>query len=81
MEFIVEQRRWLLAIERPHSSSLTFLLGIQLAIVRLTPQHLPLRPFIAAILLWYTAVRYFSCSSRPPGARRSFRPNSRSSPT
>ena len=32
---------------------LTFLLGIELAIARLTPNPFPLRLFVSAILLWY----------------------------
>src|SRR5882724_1125802 len=59
MEFIVEQRRWLAWLSNVRIIVLTFLLGIQLAIVRLTPTSLPLRPFIAAILLWYTLSVFF----------------------
>jgi len=59
MEFIVEQRRWLAWLSNVRIIVLTFLLGIQLAIVRLTPSTLPLRPFIAAILLWYTLSVFF----------------------
>lgn len=59
MEFIVEQRRWLAWLSNVRIIVLTFLLGIQLAIVRLTPTTLPLRPFIAAILLWYTLSLFF----------------------
>ena len=59
MELIVEQRRWLAWLLNVRIIVLTFLLGIQLAIVRLTPTTLPLRPFIAAILLWYTLSLFF----------------------
>ena len=59
MEPIVEQRRWLAWLVNVRIIVLTFLLGIQLAIVRLTPTTLPLRPFIAAILLWYTLSLFF----------------------
>jgi two-component system sensor histidine kinase PilS (NtrC family) len=59
MELIVEQRRWLAWLSNVRIIVLTFLLGIQLAIVRLTPTTLPLRPFIAAILLWYTLSVFF----------------------
>jgi len=59
MELIVEQRRWLAWLSNVRIIVLTFLLGIQLAIVRLTPTTLPLRPFIAAILLWYTLSLFF----------------------
>jgi two-component system sensor histidine kinase PilS (NtrC family) len=59
MELIVEQRRWLAWLANVRIIVLTFLLGIQLAIVRLTPTSLPLRPFIASILLWYTLSLFF----------------------
>ncbi len=59
MEQILEQRRWLAWLVNVRIIVLTFLLGIQLAIVRLTPTTLPLRPFIAAILLWYTLSLFF----------------------
>ncbi len=59
MELIVEQRRWLAWLSNVRIIVLTFLLGIQLAIVRLTPNTLPLKPFIAAILLWYTLSLFF----------------------
>ncbi len=59
MEQILEQRRWLAWLVNIRIIVLTFLLGIQLAIVRLTPTTLPLRPFIAAILLWYTLSLFF----------------------
>ena len=59
MELIVEQRRWLAWLSNVRIIVLTFLLGIQLAIVRLTPSTLPLRPFIASILLWYTLSLFF----------------------
>lgn len=59
MEQILEQRRWLIWLVNVRIIVLTFLLGIQLAIVRLTPTTLPLRPFIAAILLWYTLSVFF----------------------
>jgi len=59
MDLIVEQRRWLAWLSNVRIIVLTFLLGIQLAIVRLTPTTLPLRPFIAAILLWYTLSVFF----------------------
>ncbi len=59
MELIAEQRRWLAWLSNVRIIVLTFLLGIQLAIVRLTPTSLPLRPFIAAILLWYTLSVFF----------------------
>ena len=59
MEQILEHRRWLIWLVNVRIIVLTFLLGIQLAIVRLTPTTLPLRPFIAAILLWYTLSVFF----------------------
>ncbi len=59
MDLIVEQRRWLAWLANVRIIVLTFLLGIQLAIVRLTPTALPLRPFIASIVLWYTLSLFF----------------------
>src|SRR6266849_7433443 len=59
MELIAEQRRWLAWLANVRIIVLTFLLGIQLAIVRLTSTTLPLRPFIASILLWYTLSLFF----------------------
>ena len=59
MELIVEQRRSLAWLSNVRIIVLTFLLGIQLAIVRLTPTTLPLRPFIASVLLWYTLSVFF----------------------
>jgi two-component system sensor histidine kinase PilS (NtrC family) len=59
MELIAEERRGLAWLANVRILVLTFLLGIQLAIVRLTPTTLPLRPFIASILLWYTLSLFF----------------------
>ena len=54
MNMIVEERSWLVWLVKVRIIVLTFLLGIQLAIVRLTPTTLPVKPFISVMLLWYT---------------------------
>lgn len=54
METVREDRRWLAWLVKVRILILTFLLGIQLAVVRLTPSTLPVRPFVLVILLWYT---------------------------
>jgi two-component system sensor histidine kinase PilS (NtrC family) len=54
MQSIFDDRLWLAWLVKVRIIILTFLLGIELAIARLTPSPLPLRLFIDAILLWYT---------------------------
>ena len=49
-----DERLWLNWLVKVRILILTFLLGIELAITRLTPTAFPLRLFINAILLWYT---------------------------
>jgi two-component system, NtrC family, sensor histidine kinase PilS len=53
MQSMFDERLWLAWLVKVRIIILTFLLGIQLAIARLTPSHLPLRLFINIILLWY----------------------------
>jgi type III secretory pathway component EscS len=48
-----DERLWLAWLVKVRILILTFLLGIELAISRLTPTPLPLRLFVNAILLWY----------------------------
>jgi two-component system, NtrC family, sensor histidine kinase PilS len=54
MQSMFDERQWLAWLVKVRIIILTFLLGIELAIARLTPSPLPLRFFINAILLWYT---------------------------
>ncbi|MBS1849584.1 MAG: PAS domain S-box protein [Acidobacteria bacterium] len=53
MQSMFDERVWLAWLVKVRIIILTFLLGIELAIARLTPTTLPLRFFINAILLWY----------------------------
>ncbi len=54
MQSMFDERQWLAWLVKVRIIILTFLLGIELAIARLTPSPLPLRLFIDTILLWYT---------------------------
>jgi len=54
MQSMFDERLWLAWLVKVRIIILTFLLGIELAIARLTPSPLPLRLFINTILLWYT---------------------------
>jgi two-component system, NtrC family, sensor histidine kinase PilS len=53
MQSIFDERQWLAWLVKVRIIILTFLLGLQLAISRLTPAPFPLRLFITIILLWY----------------------------
>ena len=53
------ERVWLAWLVKVRIIILTFLLGIGLAIVRLTHTNIPERGFISAILLWYTLAVFF----------------------
>jgi two-component system sensor histidine kinase PilS (NtrC family) len=53
MQSIFDERLWLAWLVKVRIIILTFLLGIELAIARLTPNSFPLRFFIECILLWY----------------------------
>ena len=54
MQSMFDERLWLEWLVKVRIIVLTFLLGIELAITQFTPTPLPMRPFISAILLWYT---------------------------
>ncbi len=54
MQSMFDERLWLAWLVKVRIIILTFLLGIELAIARLTPSPFPLRLFVNAILLWYT---------------------------
>ena len=49
-----DERTWLTWLVKVRIIIITFLLGIGLAIVRLTRTNVPEREFVSAILLWYT---------------------------
>ena len=54
MQSIFDERQWLAWLVKVRLIILTFLLGLELAIVRLTPVAFPLRLFVTVILLWFT---------------------------
>lgn len=53
MQSMFDERLWLAWLVKVRIIILTFLLGIELAIARLTPTPFSLRLFVNAILLWY----------------------------
>jgi two-component system, NtrC family, sensor histidine kinase PilS len=53
MQSIFDERTWLVWLVKVRVIILTVLLGIELAVARLTPTPFPIRLFIDAILLWY----------------------------
>ena len=53
MQSMFDERLWLAWLVKVRIIILTFLLGIELAIARLTPNPFPLRLFVNVILLWY----------------------------
>src|SRR5579862_6021291 len=59
MHTTFDERNWLAWLVRVRIFILTFLLGIQLAIVELTPTHLPVRLFLSTIVLWYTISLFY----------------------
>jgi two-component system sensor histidine kinase PilS (NtrC family) len=54
MQSMFDDRLWLAWLVKVRIVILTFLLGIELAIARLTPSPLPVRLFVQVVLLWYT---------------------------
>jgi two-component system sensor histidine kinase PilS (NtrC family) len=59
MQAMFDERVWLQWLVKVRIIVLTFLLGIELAITQFTPTPLPMRPFISAILLWYTISLFY----------------------
>ncbi len=59
MYSLFDERSWLAWLVKVRIIILTFLLGIELAIARLTPSPLPLRLFTQTMLLWYTTSIFF----------------------
>jgi two-component system sensor histidine kinase PilS (NtrC family) len=59
MHSISDERNWLTWLVKVRILILTFLLGIQLAVVRLTPSPLPVLPFLTAMVLWYVLSLFF----------------------
>jgi two-component system sensor histidine kinase PilS (NtrC family) len=58
MQSMFDERLWLAWLVKVRIIILTSLLGIELAIARLTPNSLPLRLIIGVILVWY-AISFF----------------------
>jgi two-component system, NtrC family, sensor histidine kinase PilS len=55
------ERSWLEWLVKVRIIVITFLLGIGLAVTRLTPTtNVPVRPFVSVILLWYTISVFFT---------------------
>jgi two-component system, NtrC family, sensor histidine kinase PilS len=54
MQLMFDERLWLEWLVKVRIIILTFLLGIELVINQFTATPLPMRPFVSAILLWYT---------------------------
>ncbi len=59
MQSIFDERLWLAWLVKVRIIVLTLLLGIELAIARLTPNSFPLRLFIDVILLWYAVSIFY----------------------
>lgn len=59
MQSTFDERNWLAWLVKVRILILTFLLGIQLAVTRMTPTRLPLRLFLSTILLWYTVSLFY----------------------
>jgi len=59
MQSIFDERLWLAWLAKVRIIILTFLLGVELAIARLTPSPLPVRFFVNVILLWYAIAIFY----------------------
>ncbi|HWY20056.1 MAG TPA: ATP-binding protein [Candidatus Acidoferrum sp.] len=59
MQSTFDERNWLAWLVKVRILILTFLLAIQLAVAELTPTRLPLRLFLATMLLWYTVSLFY----------------------
>jgi two-component system sensor histidine kinase PilS (NtrC family) len=59
MHSISDERNWLTWLVKVRMLILTVLLGIELAVIRLTPSPLPLAPFLTAMLLWFVLSLFF----------------------
>jgi two-component system sensor histidine kinase PilS (NtrC family) len=59
MQSTFDERNWLTWLVRVRIFILTLLLGIELAVAHLTPAALPMRLFIATILLWYSLSLFY----------------------
>lgn len=59
MQSMFDERLWLEWLVKVRIIILTFLLGIELIINQVTATPLPMRPFVIAILLWYTIAIFY----------------------
>jgi len=59
MRSTFDERLWLAWLVKVRIIILTFLLGIELAIARLTPSPMPMRFFVNTILLWYATSLFY----------------------
>jgi len=59
MQSAFDERVWLAWLVKVRIIVLTFLLGIELAIARLTPTTLPVRLFVNTVLLWYAVSLFY----------------------
>jgi two-component system sensor histidine kinase PilS (NtrC family) len=59
MYSLSNERNWLTWLVKVRILILTFLLGIELAVIRLTPSPLPVAPFLTAMLLWFVLSLFF----------------------
>jgi two-component system, NtrC family, sensor histidine kinase PilS len=59
MYSLSDERNWLTWLVKVRILILTFLLGIELAVIRLTPSPLPVAPFLTAMLLWFVLSLFF----------------------
>jgi two-component system sensor histidine kinase PilS (NtrC family) len=60
MKPVFDERSWLAWLVKVRPIVVTFLVGIELALTRLTPTPVPGRMFISAILLWYTLSVFYA---------------------
>ena len=60
MQATFDERNWLAWLVKVRILILTFLLGIELAVARLTQTTLPIRLFLSTILLWYTISLFYA---------------------
>jgi two-component system, NtrC family, sensor histidine kinase PilS len=59
MYSLTDERNWLTWLVKVRILILTFLLGIELAVIRLTSSPLPVAPFLTAMLLWFVLSLFF----------------------
>ncbi len=59
MQSTFDERNWLGWLVKIRVIILTFLFGIELTVARLASSPLPLRSFVATMLLWYSLSLFF----------------------